>query len=90
MMKRFRLFAYGRVQGVFYRAFARRCAMLLSIKGRARNLPDGRVEIIAEGREHDMREFVAKLRKGPDGASVDNVESEEEQFTGEFSSFEIA
>lgn len=89
MLKRFRIFAYGRVQGVFFRAFSKKCAMLLSIKGWARNLPDGRVEIIAEGREHDIREFIAKLRKGPDGASVDDVESEEETFMNEFSSFEI-
>ena len=89
MLKRFHIFVYGHVQGVFFRAFARKCAMLLNIKGWARNLHDGRVEIMAEGREHDLKEFVAKIRVGPDAASVDDVESEEEAFKNEFSSFEI-
>lgn len=88
-MGRLHIFISGRVQGVFYRDFTRKCAMLLDVRGWARNLPDGRVEIIAEGNEHDTKEFLAKLHVGPDNASVDGIISEKEDYTGEFSKFEI-
>jgi len=89
MLKRYHIFVSGRVQGVFYRDFSRKCAMLLGIKGWTKNLPDGRVEMMVEGTEHDLREFVAKLRVGPDAAIIDDVESEEEEYKNEFDRFLI-
>lgn len=89
MLKRYRIFVSGHVQGVFFRVFTKKCAMLRGIGGFAKNLPDGRVEIIAEGKEHDLKEFVSKLKVGPDGASVKEVEVEEETFMNEFSGFKI-
>jgi acylphosphatase len=89
MFSRYRIFVYGHVQGVFFRAFAKKCALLLGIRGWAKNLPDGRVEILVEGREHDLKEFMVKLKVGPDSASVEAVESDEENFLNEFQGFEI-
>ena len=89
MMKRFHIFISGRVQGVCYREFARKCAMLLDIKGFSRNLPDGRVELVVEGQEHDLKEFLAKLHVGPDASSVEALTKEDEEFKNEFQSFEI-
>ena len=48
----------GTVQGVGYRAFARRAALELGIRGHARNLPDGRVEVLACGEAAALEEFV--------------------------------
>jgi acylphosphatase len=89
MMKRFHIFVSGHVQGVCYRDFTKNCAMLLGIKGFSRNLPDGRVELVVEGQEHDLKEFLAKLHVGPDAASVESIIKEDEIPKGGFKNFEI-
>ena len=63
----------GRVQGVFFRATTRHKALELDISGRARNLPDGSVEVIACGDENKVREFEEWLWVGPQHANVTNV-----------------
>ncbi len=68
-------FASGRVQGVFYRASARAEARRLNIKGWARNLSDGRVEVMACGEEEDVKLLVAWLWQGPTAAQVSDVSS---------------
>jgi acylphosphatase len=65
----------GRVQGVGYRAFAADVAMRASLQGTARNMVDGRVEVIAEGSENQLRSFLEELRIGPTLSRVDNIES---------------
>lgn len=55
----------GRVQGVGYRNFARHYAGKLGVTGFAANLPDGRVEVVADGREDVLRQFEVMLRRGP-------------------------
>ena len=54
----------GRVQGVFYRATAAHRAQELAIRGYARNLPDGRVEVLALGEDAAVTEFVRWLWTG--------------------------
>lgn len=66
----------GRVQGVGYRYFALQQAEALRVSGFARNLPDGRVEVVGEGPEAAMLDFEAKLREGPAFAQVEGVERE--------------
>jgi len=63
----------GRVQGVYYRASTREMAASLGLAGWVRNLPDGRVELEAEGPERDMGMLLAWLREGPPSARVDDV-----------------
>jgi acylphosphatase len=63
----------GRVQGVFYRASAARRAREAGITGYARNLPDGRVEVLACGGEGAVREFIDWLWVGPSAAKVSDV-----------------
>lgn len=65
----------GRVQGVGYRAFVADVAMRASLQGTARNMVDGRVEVIAEGPENQLRTFLEELRIGPTLSRVDNIES---------------
>ncbi|MCG8433032.1 MAG: acylphosphatase [Gammaproteobacteria bacterium] len=67
----------GKVQGVFYRASTASKARSLGITGSARNLPDGRVEVIACGSQDSVSDLCAWLWQGPELAEVDNVECEE-------------
>jgi acylphosphatase len=64
----------GRVQGVFYRATAARRARELGIHGHARNLPDGRVEVLACGDEETVSAFVTWLWIGSSASKVTSVE----------------
>jgi acylphosphatase len=64
----------GRVQGVFYRATAARRAQELKIRGYARNLPDGRVEVLACGAEEAVNAFVSWLWIGSSASKVTSVD----------------
>jgi len=63
----------GRVQGVFFRASTRDRAEALGLSGHARNLPDGRVEVLACGSPAALDELEAWLWDGPSQARVDSV-----------------
>jgi acylphosphatase len=86
---RVRAFAGGRVQGVAYRFFAEKYANALGITGWVRNLPDGRVEVLAEGQGADIERFLDRLREGPRLARVDHLEIRRESSTGEFHGFQV-
>ena len=64
----------GRVQGVFYRGTAAQRARELGLRGYARNLDDGRVEVLACGEEEAVAEFVSWLWIGSSAAKVTGVE----------------
>jgi len=67
----------GKVQGVFYRASTAEQAKRLSLVGYARNLPDGRVEVLACGEAAEVQELIDWLWKGPSAARVQEVEVQE-------------
>jgi acylphosphatase len=64
----------GRVQGVFYRATVARHARDLHITGYAKNLPDGRVEVLACGPEPALQELLKRLWIGSSASKVTSVE----------------
>lgn len=68
-----RSFVSGRVQGVFYRATCVRKAGALGLTGFARNLADGRVEVLACGDEAAVEEFLAWLWEGSPASKVTDV-----------------
>ena len=68
-----RLLVSGRVQGVGFRWFVRERARRLGLAGRVRNLADGAVEIVARGAESDVALLLEVVRRGPEGARVDDV-----------------
>jgi acylphosphatase len=69
-----RFLVSGRVQGVGYRFFARDAAGREGVQGSARNLDDGRVEVLAEGEAEAMTRFERALRRGPSHARVTDVQ----------------
>jgi acylphosphatase len=72
----YRCLVAGDVQGVFYRASTRHEAQQLGITGYARNLPDGRVEVVACGTAEAVTRLTDWLHEGPSGARVSGVACE--------------
>jgi acylphosphatase len=72
----YRCLVGGRVQGVFFRASAREQAMRLGVTGYAKNLRDGRVEILVCGEATAVAHLRDWLRTGPPGAGVTGVACE--------------
>jgi len=88
-MKRVHIFVSGIVQGVFFRHYAQETALELGVNGWVRNLFDGRVEAVFEGRDRAVDLMVDFCRKGPPGAHVTEVELHEESWTGELKGFSV-
>ncbi len=90
MMRRVKILVSGRVQGVYFRFFTKKKADSFNIKGSATNLPDGRVEIIAETDDSmAIEKFIKWCHKGPVTARVDHVEITELQHDEALTTFEI-
>ena len=89
MHKEMHLFISGQVQGVSYRANATRMASMLGVSGWVRNLPDGRVEIVAQGEEKALRNFLAWVHQGPAQSRVDHVETHWDEPTEDQPDFHI-
>ena len=79
----------GKVQGVGFRHFTRQNAMRLGVHGYAKNLPNGKVEVVAEGDKATLDEFVKILWKGPPASRVDDVKVEARPHSGEYTSFGV-
>ncbi len=88
-MKRVRVFISGKVQGVYFRAYTREEAKKLGIKGWVRNLPDGRVEAVFEGKDDAVEKMIKWCHKGSPFSRVEDVEVIEEPYLGEFEDFSI-
>ncbi len=71
-----RFLVSGRVQGVFFRASTREQARTLGLSGHARNLDDGRVEVLACGEAQALDALERWLHEGPPSARVDAVDRE--------------
>jgi len=83
------VYVAGRVQGVFFRSEIQDEARRQGVTGWARNLPDGRVEVVFEGEREKVDRLVKFCRHGPPGARVTKVEVSLEDFKGEFRDFRI-
>ena len=81
-----RYYVSGIVQGVGYRYFAVRAARQLGVAGFAKNLRDGRVEVYAIASHATLKSFRSELRRGPRGASVDEVAEDTAEIELEFAS----
>lgn len=79
----------GEVQGVGFRYFVLRAAARHQVLGTVRNLPDGRVEVLAEGERAAMDEFKQELATGPRLALVRSLEETDIAVTGRYRDFRI-
>ncbi len=89
MGARARILITGLVQGVFFRREMTDLARRLEISGWVRNLPDGKVEALAEGERARLDELIRFCHVGPRGAVVRKVEVEWSDYSGEFRGFKI-
>lgn len=85
----FRALVIGRVQGVGFRYSAIHEARRLGINGTVANLPDGSVEVVAEGDADRLTRFASWLRRGPPGAHVRDLQIQWTPFTGRYADFEV-
>lgn len=80
----------GLVQGVYFRSFVRRHASSLGLCGYVRNLPSGwEVEVYAEGEKDKLEALLEKLRIGPPGSKVEEIEIKWGEYSGGFKDFVI-
>jgi acylphosphatase len=79
----------GRVQGVFYRAFARDIATQLGLKGWVRNVSDGSVEALLEGDRQEIEQAIRHCHLGPPGARVDDIDVRWEDYQGDLQVFQV-
>lgn len=88
-MKALRFLVGGKVQGVWFRASTRDRAVALDLRGFARNLPDGRVEVLAIGDDDAVEQLAQWLHYGPSRARVDELERLDAEDDASLSGFEI-
>lgn len=87
--QRVHVFVDGRVQGVGFRYFAVNEASRAGVSGWVRNLPDGRVEAVAEGSEDQLQRFVTAMQRGPSFSHVTSCEASWMEATGDFDRFTV-
>ncbi|MBS3131587.1 acylphosphatase [Candidatus Woesearchaeota archaeon] len=88
-MKQVHIMIKGFVHGVLFRFSVKELADRLGVKGYARNLENGDVEVVAQGHEDKLKEIVEFCRKGPRHARVSGIEVKFSDSGEKYSSFEI-
>ncbi len=89
MEARVHILINGLVQGVLFRKEIVDLAQMLGLKGWVKNLPDGRVEAVAEGEKAKIDRLIQFCHVGPRGARVKNVEVQWSDWRDEFRGFRI-
>jgi acylphosphatase len=87
---RARVIVSGRVQGVFFRYTTREVASSLGLFGWVKNRWDGKVEAVFEGERKRVEQMIQWCDKGPPGAYVQHIETQWEEYLGEFDRFSIS
>jgi acylphosphatase len=87
-MKAIDVVVTGRVQKVGFRAFTKRNALMLGVKGYVENQSDGRVHVVLEGEEHQVDKLLEAIRQGPVASQVRDMKMTEIEKAG-YRSFEV-
>lgn len=88
-MDRLHATVIGQVQGVGFRYYVKRNADMLGITGFVRNLPEGQVDVVAEGIPEALDRLTKLLASGPSGAVVYDIVIDRGPGTGKFPDFQI-
>ena len=88
-MNRVHVYYSGRVQGIGFRLTAEDTARALGVKGWVKNLPDSRVEIVAEADDDVLEDFLSRLNNYFAG-NITHTDISKEKATGAFNDFQIA
>ena len=72
-IEKIKICIFGKVQGVFFRAFIKEKADFLRIKGYSRNISNGSVEVVAQGNNENLKKFINFLKKGPKSAKIEKI-----------------
>jgi acylphosphatase len=89
-MLRVTIIAHGRVQGVFYRDSTMRKARELGLVGTVKNLPDGNVQIVAQGSATALEDLIRWAREGPPAAVVSDLEVDFEAPVSGYTDFSVS
>lgn len=79
----------GVVQGVGYRFFVLNQARLYDVKGYVKNMPDGTVQVVAEGDKGIVKDFIERLRIGPLSAHVTGIDVKWDEKDSGFTEFRL-
>ena len=88
-LERVRILVSGKVQGVGFRWWVSQNARDSGLVGTVKNLKNGMVEIIAEGKKEKLLKLVNEVREGSPLSEVEDVDVSWQEFSGEYSGFEI-
>lgn len=88
-MKQVHIIISGRVQGILFRANTKGIATKLGLKGFVRNLDDGQVEVVAQGKDKELQQLIHFCKMGPPIARVDKADVKYEDVKEKFADFEI-
>jgi acylphosphatase len=88
-MKSIKIIISGLVQGVGYRYFCYKKALEYGIRGYAKNLYNGNVEVVAQGEKGLINDFIKDLNIGPYYATVKSINTEEIECEKEYQEFSI-
>lgn len=88
-IKTYKVVLFGRVQGVGFRYFVESIASKYDISGYVRNTFNGKVEVVCQGEEEDLKQFIDEVKKGPAFSVVTDVKIEEIKDSKKYSIFDI-
>ncbi len=88
-IKTYKVVLFGRVQGVGFRYFVESIASKYDISGYVRNTFNGKVEVVCQGEEEDLKQFINEVKKGPAFSVVTDVKIEEIKDSKKYSIFDI-
>lgn len=88
-IKTYKVLLSGRVQGVGFRYFTESIADKYSVKGYVGNTPAGKVEILCQGEEEEVRTFIDEVSKGPAFSVITDIVKQEVDNSKIYNTFEI-
>jgi acylphosphatase len=88
-IKTYKVVLFGRVQGVGFRYFVESIASKYDISGYVRNTFNGKVEVVCQGEEEELKQFIDEVKKGPAFSVVTDVKIEEIKDSKKYSIFDI-